>query len=100
VSEVEEAVDGGLEFRPSGSTILIVEAFSGRAGNLVESLSSSLNGRLVRVGVVGLDMVCEKRECKDPDIEVLKLARVSSSEWRDAPVEILLVGNNGANRPS
>jgi hypothetical protein len=55
LEESEEAVDGGFEIRDSGSTNLIVEVFSGRAGNLVWILSSSTKAVVDRVGVGGLE---------------------------------------------
>jgi hypothetical protein len=78
-----------------GSTSRIVEVlslprFSGRAGNFTESFSSSLILKPVRVGVEGEgeEVVCEKRDDRDGEIECLKLARVSSSEDTLVPVEI------------
>lgn len=100
VSEVVEAVSGLCEIGSSGSTNLIVEESSGRAGNLVSSVSSSLIARLVRVGVDGFELVCDSLEDRDPEIEYLKLASVSSSEKVEVPVEILLVEYGGANNPS
>ena len=93
-----------------GSTSRIVEVlslprFSGRAGNFNDSFSSSLILRPVRVGVDGEDVVCEKRDDRDGEIECLKLARVSSSDETLVPVEIRLPGklcllDEGGYRPS
>jgi hypothetical protein len=76
-----------------GSTSLIVEVLalpwsSGRAGNL----GSSLIVRLVRVGVDGEVVVCEKRDDRDGEIEDLKLASVSSSDETVVLVDMRLLG--------
>jgi hypothetical protein len=73
-----------------GSTSLIVDVLalpccSGRAGNLDEILSSSLIARSLRAGVDGEQVVCEKRDDRDGEIDSLKFATVLSSDEAVVP---------------